>query len=57
MWPPKKHEDLFRYRVDLNDGYTSLIERIMLWLGIACMLVATISEVIQGIQALRQMLS
>lgn len=57
MLPPKKHEDLFRYRVDLNDGYTSPLERWLFWAGLACMLVATVSEVVQAVQAINQMLS
>ena len=48
MTPKQFHE----YDLDFNDGRTSLAEKVIVYVTIICMLVATISEVIQGLAVL-----
>jgi len=46
-----KHDKHSPWALDFDDHRTSLIERALVYLGILCMLISTISEVIQGLQA------
>lgn len=43
------------FLIDFDDHRTSFIERVLVWLTITCMIVGTISEVLQGIEAGRTM--
>lgn len=43
------------FLLDFDDNRTSFIERVLVWLTVACMLVGTTSEVLQGIEAGRTM--
>ena len=39
------------FKLDFDDHRTSLIEKILVYLGISCMLISTVAEVIQAVQA------
>jgi len=38
--------------LDFNDNRTSLIEKVLVYLGISCMLISTICEIIQAVVVL-----
>lgn len=39
------------FKLDLDDHVTTFIERVLVYLGVSCMVISTIAEVIQAYQA------
>ena len=43
------------FKLDFDDHRTSLLEKILVYVGITCMIVSTVAEIIQAIQALEML--
>ncbi len=48
-----KHDKHSPWVLDFDDHRTSMVERVLVYAGVACMVVSTVSEVIQAIMVLR----
>ena len=40
-----------KFKLDFDDHRTSILEKILVWIGISCMIISTVAEIIQAYQA------
>jgi hypothetical protein len=48
-----KPENGSPWALDFDDHRTSLVERILVYVGFACVIIGTVSEVVQAVEVLR----